>query len=115
MLEITNVEHYDKWFEYEEGEEYLLRHIPNLAMQGKNDLALINECLLDWKGVMSGGEPIPCSESNKKAFLSVAAGEKRFWWIIAIVGDLGRFIDTTDLIKNLKRPRDGDARGQVQA
>lgn len=118
MLDITKPDEVEKWFEYpsaEHDERYLLRYTPPSKAKSYTDGALLHECLKNWEGVVSGGEPIPCSKDNREAFLESSAGAVRFMWMVRTACDISQFIETEALIKNLSRPHAGGARGLAQA
>lgn len=119
MLDITKPDDVEKWFEYpgaaEHDEHYLLRYTPPSKAKSYADGALLHECLKDWQGVVSGGEPVPCSKENREAFLESSAGAVRFMWMVRMACDISQFMETENIIKNLSGLRVGEARGQAQA
>lgn len=117
MLDITKEA--TAWFapEDSEGDEYLLRYIaPTKMKEFDGDLALLQNIIIDWKGVCAGDQQIPCSHENIAIFVQSFGGIRRIRWILETAFNWMRFIDPTgDLLKNLKAPSAGESTSQKQA
>jgi hypothetical protein len=109
MIDIT--QETDAWFSPNDsdGDEYLLRYTaPSKIKKFDGDMAILQHVIVDWKGIFSGSDPIPCTPENVIAFSESLGGARRIKWIMETAFNYEKFIDSSgNLLKNLQGPSNG--------
>jgi hypothetical protein len=58
------------------------------AHRAATKAAVVEACILDWKGVMDGDTPVPCTPESKKAIVEIPA---IYEWLIVAVTEITNF------------------------
>ena len=113
MFDIDNKKEYTSWVDFprDKEEKYLIRYIYEddqekfAKFTDQQNLDVLIENTLDWKGIVKDGKPFECNKRNKKILftqlgpISIERADFLFFNMI----NPRNFYDLDDLIKNLKR------------
>lgn len=112
MIEITQQNQVESWFDYEggEGESYQIKFTPPEEIRSKSEFEIFDTMLLDWKGVLKNGLPLECTTENKYAlFLYDVQNNQaaRYWWIYRKACTMFSFVDLKKTLTALNTPSSG--------